>query len=322
MSDLSSAAAADQPGAIVDGKYALVECVGEGGMAQVWKALTYGAHGIRRTVAIKRIHEQFNQYPDAIAMFIEEARVGARLRHPNIVQIHDFGVDAAGVHYLVTEWVEGIHFGHYVSSFTDQGKRPPWPMVTAIGVEVLRALDNAHTATNETGETIAALHRDVSPPNILLDVVGVTKLADFGMARAMDRGRITQPDMLKGKLSYLAPEMAVGQDPTPQSDLYSLGIVLWEAYAGTRLFQAATDVEVLRMVQSPRVPLLASKVMDLPLNLSTAIQRALEPNPARRYSSAAEMLDTLRQVLRVHPQSTGGHNLASAIRQARARLMP
>ncbi len=322
VSDPSSAAAADQPGAIVDGKYALVECVGEGGMAQVWKALTYGAHGIRRTVAIKRIHEQFNQYPDAIAMFIEEARVGARLRHPNIVQIHDFGVDAAGVHYLVTEWVEGIHFGHYVSSFTDQGKRPPWPMVTAIGVEVLRALDNAHTGTNEAGETIAVLHRDVSPPNILLDVVGVTKLADFGMARAMDRGRITQPDMLKGKLSYLAPEMAVGQDPTPQSDLYSLGIVLWEAYAGARLFQAATDVEVLRMVQSPRVPLLASRVMDLPLNLSTAIQRALEPNPARRYGSAAEMLDTLRQVLRVHPRSTGGHNLASAIRDARARLTP
>ncbi|MEZ4225629.1 MAG: serine/threonine-protein kinase [Polyangiaceae bacterium] len=312
--------AVDRPGAILDGKYALIERVGEGGMAQVWKALTYAAHGIRRPVAIKRIHEQYNQYPDAIAMFIEEARVGARLRHPNIVQIHDFGVDDAGVHYLVTEWVEGIHFGHYVSSYTREGRRPPWPMITAIAIEVLRALDAAHNLTNDAGEPTAVMHRDVSPPNILLDVLGVTKLADFGMARAMDRGRITQPDIVKGKLSYLAPEMAAGQDPTPQTDLYSLGILLWEAYVGGRLFQAATDVEVLRMVQNPRVPLLASKVPDLPLGLSTAIQHALEARPERRFASAAEMLETLRTVLRVHPRSTAGGNLAAEIQAARRRL--
>ena len=320
MSDPSSSDVADQPGAIVDGKYALIECVGEGGMAQVWKALTYGAHGIRRTVAVKRIHQQYNDYPDAIAMFVEEARVGARLRHPNIVQIHDFGVDSGGRHYLVTEFVEGIHFGQYVSSFTKDGRRPPWPMTTAIGIETLRALDAAHTATDEEGNPIAVLHRDVTPPNILLDVVGVTKLADFGLARAMDRGRITRPDIVKGKLSYLAPEMAAGQDPTPQSDLYSLGIVLWEAYVGGRLFNAETDIEVLRMVQSPRVPLLASKVPELPLNLSTAIQRALEPDPARRYASAEEMMDTLRGVLRVHPTTTGGRHFASAVGEARVRL--
>ncbi|MBX3126593.1 MAG: serine/threonine protein kinase [Polyangiaceae bacterium] len=308
----------DQPGAIVDGKYALVALVGEGGMAQVWRALTYGAHGIRRTVALKRLHEHVAAYPEVVAMFIEEARVGARLRHPNVVQIHDFGVDESGRHYLVTEWVEGIHLGQYLSSTGDQPA--PWPIITAVGIEVLRALDAAHTSRDERGDISPVLHRDVSPPNILLDVIGVTKLADFGMARAMDRGRITQPDMVKGKLSYLAPEMARGEDPTPESDLYSLGIVLWEAYTGTRLFDGASDVEVIRRVQDPRVPLLASRAPHLPLGLSMTIQRALERERERRFPSAAEMLEALRQVLRAHPASTWGNPLGQAVEVARQRL--
>ena len=310
----------DEPGVVIDGKYALVEQVGQGGMATVWRALTYGAQGVRHTVALKRIHEQLHGYPEVIAMFIEEARVGALLRHPNIVQIHDFGRDKNGRYYLITEWVEGIHFGDYVRSFLAKKERPSWPMVTAIALEILRALEAAHTLRDEQDQPCPVLHRDVTPPNILLDVVGVAKLADFGMARAMDRGRMTRPDIVKGKLSYLAPEMARGQDPTPQSDIYSLGVVMWEALAGRRLYHAKTDVEVLNLVREPRVPPLGALHPQLPVGVTSAVHRALERYPDRRFNSAASMLDALRQVLRLHPDPVSGEPYARSIREARKRL--
>jgi serine/threonine protein kinase len=140
------------------------------------------------------------------------------------------------------------------------------------------------------------------------------------MARAMDRGRITRPDIVKGKLSYLAPEMLAGDDPTVQSDLFSLGVVLWEAFAGERLFDAASDAEVLEMLRAPRVPLLSFKQPELPMGLTTAVHRALERDPKRRPKSALEMLEAFRNVLRVFPQSTAGPVLAESVIDARARV--
>lgn len=310
----------DVPGAIVDAKYALIEQVGVGGMGTVWRALVYGAEGFRRTVAVKRLNEDLNDYPEVIQMFVEEARVGAMLRHPNVVQIHDFGIDREGHYYLVTEWVEGLHLGDWQRSFADVPGGVPWPLVTAIAIEVLRALDAAHNTERESGELSPVLHRDVSPPNILLDVNGIVKLADFGMARAMDRGRITRPNVVKGKLSYLAPEMLRGADASVQTDLFSLGVCLWEALAGQRLFDAPTDIEVLRMLEDPRIPLLSFKRPELPMGLTTAVHRALERDPARRFDSALQMLEALREVLRVFPESTSGPVLAASIRAARRRL--
>ncbi|MBK7580850.1 MAG: serine/threonine protein kinase [Myxococcales bacterium] len=310
----------DVPGSIVDAKYALIEQIGVGGMGTVWRALVYGAQGFRRTVAVKRLNETFNEYPEVVEMFVEEARVGAMLRHPNVVQIHDFGIDAAGQYYLVTEWVEGLHFGEYQRSFLNVPGGAPWPLITAIAIEVLRALDAAHSVCREDGTPAPVLHRDVSPPNILLDVTGIVKLADFGLARAMDRGRITRPNVIKGKLSYLAPEMLRGDDATVQSDLFSLGVCLWEALAGQRLFDAPTDIEVLEMLKDPRVPLLSYKRPDLPMGLTTAVHRALERDASRRFDSALMMLDALREVLRVIPETTSGPVLAATITAARNRL--
>jgi serine/threonine-protein kinase len=310
----------DQPGAIVDGKYALIEQIGTGGMATVWRALTYGARGFRREVALKRIHEIFGAFPEVIDMFVEEARVGALLRHPNIVQIHDFGKDDSERYYLVTEWVEGIHLGDYVRSFVETGRETPWPLIAAIAVEVLRGLDAAHTRRDEFGRIAPILHRDVTPPNILLDVGGVVKLADFGLARAMDRGRMTRPDVVKGKLSYLAPELVHGDAPSVQSDLFGLGVVLWEALTGARLFDAPTDAEVLKVIAQARVPLLSVRRAGIPMRLATTVHRALERDPARRFGSALEMLEALREVLRVIPDSTSGPALSGSIAEARRWL--
>ncbi len=310
----------DSPGTLIDGKYALTELVGVGGMGTVWRALVYGASGFRRTVAVKRLNESFNDYPEVVEMFVEEARVGAMLRHPNVVQIHDFGLDGEGQYYLVSEWVEGLHFGDFLRSFQGVPGGAPWPIVTAIAIEVLRALDAAHSVKNDQGRPAPVLHRDVSPPNILLDVSGIVKLADFGMARAMDRGRITRPNVVKGKLSYLAPELLRGAEASVQSDLFSLGVVLWEAFAGRRLFDAPTDVEVLEMLKDPRVPLLCFQRPDLPMGLTTTVHRALERERQRRFDSALAMLESLREVLRVFPESTAGPALGSSIEEARRRL--
>ena len=308
----------DRPGLVLDGRYELIEEVGHGGMAVVWLAQTRGAAGFRRPVAIKRIDDSCKGFPEIEAMFVEEARVGAALRHPNIVQIHDFGVDENGDHYMVSEWVEGIHLGDYVRSFD---KKPtPWPLIAAIGVEVLRALDAAHSRRDAQGRLSPILHRDVNPPNILLDVHGVVKLADFGMARAMDRTRTTQPDMLKGKLSYMAPEMLTGMGPSVQSDLFGLGVVLWEALTAARLFDAPTDIDVLHMLREARVPMLSMKRGDLPMGLTSVVHRALQREPQRRYSSAREMMRAMVRELRVLPDSTDSLSLGQSVAEARARL--
>jgi serine/threonine-protein kinase len=310
----------DRPGRKLGERYELVEQIGSGGMAVVWRALTHGAENFRQTVAIKRVELELRGYPEVAAMFVEEARVGTVLRHPNIVQIHDFGLDDDGEPFLVTEWVDGLELGQWVTSFARARLETPWPELVAIAIEVLRALDSAHSRRDASGQLAPILHRDVTPPNVLLDVGGWVKLADFGMARAMDRGRMTRPNFIKGKLSYLAPELVLGEAPTAQSDLFSLGIVMWEALAMARLFDGPTDADVVQMVRDAAVPLLGLRRPNLPLGLTTAVHRALEKDPARRYASAREMLRALTAVLRVLPDPVDGPYLAKSVIEGRRRL--
>jgi len=308
----------DVPGRLLAGKYELVEKLGQGGMAIVWRARTLGAAGFFRTVAVKRIEASVRGFDEVIEMFVEEARVGAALQHPNIVQVHDFGVDEDGVHYLVTELVEGIHLGRFLSGYRSQNTETPWQIVTPIMIEVLRALEGAHGRVDEQGGVSPILHRDVTPGNILLAETGQVKLADFGLARAMDRGRMTRPNIVKGKLSYLAPELLLGLAPTVKCDLFSLGVVMWEALAGERLFDGATDADVVTNIRDGKIPLLSMKRSNLPIALTSAVHRALERDPGQRFDSARQMLDVLTSVLRVLPESVDSRVLGPYIRAARA----
>jgi serine/threonine-protein kinase len=291
-------------------------------MAVVWRARTRGAEGFSRPVAVKRVEPSVRGFDEVTEMFVEEARVGALLQHPNIVQVHDFGIDEHGVHYLVTELIEGIHLGRYLQSFRDAKDETPWEVIVAIGIEVLRALEGAHGHVDAHGGHAPVLHRDVTPANILLADAGIVKLADFGLARAMDRGRMTRPNIVKGKLSYLAPELLGGLAPTVRTDLFSLGVVLWEALSGERLFDSATDADVVLSIREGRVPLLSMKRANLPLSVSTVVHRALERDPSHRYAHAREMLDALTAILRVLPRSIDNRILAESVRGARARLNP
>ena len=304
-------------GQLVHGRYELLELAGEGGMAKVYRAVTRGAAGFSRMVALKRIRESLTTNTEFVRMFIEEARVCSELDHGNVVQVHDFGVDQRG-YYLVMEWVDGVHLGQYIDTLAKSGKGLPWRHAAAIGVEVLAGLSAAHRRVDAEGVSAPVIHRDVTPQNILLSVSGVAKLTDFGLARAMDRVSMTAPDVVKGKLSYLAPELVRGESATVQSDLYSLGIVLWEALAGERLFWAETASERIRKVREAAIPPLGVRRSSLPTQLVSIVHRALAADPSDRFASADEMHDAL--LLSMGDQLVGARELGEAVVEARVAL--
>jgi serine/threonine-protein kinase len=310
----------DAPGRLIAGRYDLVEELGRGGMAVVWKATQRGPGRFARSVAVKRILPSLRGNADTLAMFAEEARVGAELRHPNVVAVLDYGLDEFNQPYLVSEFVEGLDLGAWIRSHVDAGLDTPWELVTAVGIEILRGLGSAHARVDARGLPAAVLHRDVTPGNVLLDVSGVVKLGDFGLAKAQDRERLTRPDVVKGKAAYLAPELVRGEPPSTRSDLFGVGIILWEALTGTRLFLGETEVASALLVRDARVPILGVRRPGLPLQLSQAVHRALEREPSRRFASAQEMLETLRGLLRVLPNSTDAVALGQSFRAAQARL--
>ena len=299
-------------GALIDGKYQLVEVAGEGGMATVYKAVQKGAAGFQRTVAIKHIKPEFRALKNYIDMFIEEARVGSELAHPNIVQVHDF-VAQQGSYYLIMEWVDGIDLGAMIKTYRDSGALVPWPLVVAIGIGTLRGLGAAHTRLAPDGTPAPVIHRDVSPHNVLLGSNGVVKLSDFGLAKARDRiASLTAPGTVKGKLMYLAPEVTFGKPNSVQSDLFGVGSILFETLTGSRLFDGKNDVEIFKKIRACKVPPIADMRPDIPPALVAVLDVALAADPSNRYASAVEFASALSQVMK----QAVGMDPASALGQA------
>jgi eukaryotic-like serine/threonine-protein kinase len=279
-------------------KYELIEIAGEGGMAVVWRARMHGAAGFSRPVAVKKMKHALTHQRNHVAMFVEEARVGAELTHPNVVQVVDFVEDIDGTFCLVTEWVEGIDLSRFLRAYRARGERMSWAMAAAMGVGALRGLAAAHERSTTGGELSPVIHRDVSPQNILLGANGVVKLSDFGLARARDRMQsLTGPGIVKGKISYLAPEVARGKPATPLSDLFAMGSVLWEALAGRPLFDGVADREVFRKIHQGDVQPLGTERTGLPERLVRVIHRALAVEPHDRFVSARAMAQELASVL-------------------------
>lgn len=278
-------------------RYELVESAGEGGMATVYRGIQHGAAGFVRQVAIKRIKPEFQAIQNYISMFVEEARVGSDLAHPNIVQVHDFVIDGKA-YYLVMEWVEGLDLGSLVRAFLHAGQKVPWFLVTAVCIDTLRGLSAAHERRRHDGSRSPVVHRDVSPHNILVSINGMAKLTDFGLARARDRlFSLTAPGTVKGKLTYLSPEVSYGQQATPLSDIFSLGNVLWESLAGRRLFRGASDLDTFTLIRECRVPSLVGIRPDVPIPLAEAIHKSLQREPGDRFASARDMAKTLADVM-------------------------
>ncbi len=300
-------------------RYELIEQIGEGGMAKVWRGLAHGASGFTCRVAIKRVLQQLERDAHVVELFVEEARVVSQLQHPNIVQVHDFDQDEEGRYFLVMEWVDGLALDQWVRSF--DGITTPWHIVAEIGMQVLRALHAAHEHSDDSGVAMPIVHRDVTPSNVLLGRMGIVKLADFGMARAADRAAMTAPGVLKGKLSYSAPELINQQPASARSDLFSLGVVLWEALTGKRLFAGRDPVATLKNVLEAEVPSLLDVRPDVPLGFATAVHRALQRNPAARFASAAEMQRTLAGVSRHYPERVDDRVISLSVQEAQRRTI-
>ncbi len=309
-------------GRVVAGRYKLVEVIGEGGMAKVWKATTMGAAGFERTVAIKQMKQDFSNLKNYIDMFVEEARVGSELQHSNIVQVVDFLQDEQGNFCLVMEWVDGVDLLGFLKAFRRSGQKLPWGLVAIIGIGVLRGLAAAHERVDDKGEPAPVIHRDVSPQNLLLSVKGEVKLTDFGLAKAKDRVMIgTDPGMVKGKLSYLAPEVIRGKPVTPKTDLFAVGTVLWESLSGRQLFSGNDDFEVFKQLCDAVVPPLGEQREGLPASLIAIVHQALSLEPEERFDSAREFALALSKTLGGAKTAADAQNLlARAVKASQGWL--
>lgn len=306
---------------MVAGRYHIVEEAGRGGMAVVWRANLVGDGGFTRTVAIKQMHPYLAQQQIYVDMFLEEARIGAKLQDSNIAQAYDFVVEN-GQYYLIMEWVEGIDLGSFVHHFTDQGVRTRWELVVAIGVGVLRGIAAAHECVDADGETSPIVHRDVSPHNILLTVKGKVKVIDFGLSLAGDRTReLTEPNVVKGKMSYLSPEVVSGSRPSPYSDQFACGSVLWEALIGRKLFDGRTDFDTYTQLRNAQVQPLRPLRPELPNSLISTLNRALAADDEQRFASVRDMARELGSVLKGVKERRDLHVvLGRSVAQARETL--
>jgi len=298
-----------RPGKLVGGKYELIEQAGRGGMAVVWRATLSGAGGFERTVAVKQMHPHLADTQNYIDMFFEEARIGASLNDPNIPQVYDC-IAEDGDYFLVMEWVEGIDLGSYIRYCFDRGRKPRWELIVGVGIGMLRGLAAAHERTNDAGEVVPIVHRDVSPHNVLLSVKGQVKLIDFGLSLARDRGKdTTDPGVVKGKMAYLSPGVVAGARPTPATDQFAAGTVLWESLVGRRLFDGKNDFEVYKRMREAQVQPLRPLRPDIPKSLVNVVMRALSAREDGRYSSVREMARQLGIVLKGGRARTDLHEL-------------
>src|SRR5215472_7373167 len=243
-------------------RYALYEEFASGGMATMHYGRLIGPVGFNRTVAIKRLHANFASDPEFVRMFVDEALLAARVRHPNVGATIDV-VSADGQLFLVMEYVNGESLRRLWKAVQERGGRIPRRIAASIILGVLHGLHAAHEATNEQGQPLGLVHRDVSPQNVLVGTDGVARVIDFGIAKAASRVHTTSVGQLKGKPAYMAPEQLMDKPLTRQTDVYAASVILWEMLTGTRLFWAKSDPEIIQNVLRMNVERPSAKVPSL-----------------------------------------------------------
>ena len=272
------------------GDYEVLAPISEGGMAGVWLGRAIAQPD--RLVALKVIRPEHGRNKEFVAMFVDEARIALRLVHPNIVSMVGVGYDGTR-HFLAMELLRGHTLLAVGRAAHARGTRLPYEMVAWIGARVADALAYAHQLADDKGDLEQLVHRDVNPANIFITREGIPKLIDFGLAKARDRIASTAFGVVKGKLAYLAPEQAQGQPADRRSDIFALGVTLWETSLDRRLFLDETDVETIRRVREAQVPDPAKIDDRFPRALASALARALARDPNERWDTAAELRDAL-----------------------------
>ncbi len=272
----------------VVGRYALYGEIAAGGMATVHIGRLLGPVGFARTVAVKRLHAQFAKDPEFVSMFLDEARLAARVQHPNVVATIDV-VATDGELFLIMDYVRGETLARLVRATRKRGEHVSPKIVTAIMCGFLHGLHAAHEAKNERGEPLGLIHRDVSPQNVLVGSDGVARVLDFGVAKAAGRIQVTREGQVKGKLSYMPPEQLSGGALTRAVDIYAAAVVLWEAFTGERLFKGDSEGETLHKILRGAVEPPSIYTPGLSQKLDEVCMRALSRDVSRRYGTAREM---------------------------------
>ena len=267
--------------------YDIVAKMKSGGMAALYLGRRQRSGGFEKQVAIKVVHEHLSENEDFARMFLDEARISASIEHPNVVHVHDLGRTESGRNFMVMEYVPGVAISHLMRAFRRKKLRPTPAVATWITLQVAAGLHAAHELTTEDGTPLGVVHRDVSPKNVLVAYKGYVKLIDFGIAKASDRIHETNGTLLKGTFRYMSPEQAHGAALDRRTDIYSLGILLWELLTQRKLFHAANDILLLDQVRNPVVAPPSTLAPDVSPALDAIVMKALAFDPAQRPATAA-----------------------------------
>lgn len=276
------------------GPYRLIKRLGQGGMAEVYLGVVYGASGFEKQVVLKVLLPELRGRGEFEHLLIEEAKLGARLGHRNLVQVHDLGLDS-GTYYVRMDYIDGADLGSLL-----RRERPKVELALLIAEEVALALDYVHRFADDSGRPIGLVHRDISPSNLLLSRAGEVKLADFGIAKATQLAEITRGNVRKGKYAYMSPEQIENDRVTPKSDQFSVGVTLMEMCCGRRPYDGASVMETMDLIRQAAPPDLTG----LPPGLQSLILRCLQRDPAGRYASADELRHHIAQLRRFLPAVT------------------
>jgi serine/threonine protein kinase len=287
------------------GRYEVLARLASGGMAGVYVARALGVAGFERLVAVKVLHPHLAHEEEFISMFLDEARLAARIRHPNVVPTIDISDTPDAGFYLVMEYIEGDHLGALLQRAWKLGKRLPFSVTLRIIVDALEGLGAAHNLTDEQGRPLQLVHRDVSPHNIMVSTDGVARITDFGVAKAEVRLSTTREGQFKGKLAYMAPEHASNGDADQRSDLFSMAIILWESLSGKRLFRAENQAATLNKICLEPIPMPSSVDPSLAV-FDPILERGLARDPNLRFQSAEEFAEAIEE---------SAHNLGGLAKQ-------
>lgn len=284
------------------GHYFILEKIAQGGMAEIFKGLTYDFSGLKKFIVIKRILPHIAANEEFIRMLVDEAKIAVQLNHGNIAQTFDLG-KVAEDYFIVMEYVEGKTLSQLFKKSNANTETIPTPMVVYMLGEVCHGLDYIHRRQDELGQALGIVHCDISPQNIIVAESGTVKIVDFGVAKAAFKLSEREQGILKGKFAYMSPEQTEGTHVTAASDIFSAGVVLWELLAGRRLFKKKTNPETIQAVKEMKVYPPSAYNNEIPSELDVVVLKALERSPERRYGSATDMaLDLTKFNLKYFPQ--------------------
>src|SRR3954464_578634 len=300
---------------MADSRYRITERVAAGGMAEVFRGVAESMRGFKKNIAIKRILPSLTKNKKFVAMFLDEARLSLALQHANIVQVFDIG-HSEDTYFIVMEYVDGVDLKALLEWRRRINRRVPIAHGLYMILEICKGLAYAHEVHNpETGGLMGIVHRDISPPNVLISKQGEVKVVDFGLAKATSQVEITDPGVVKGKMSYLSPEAARGEEVDARADIFAVGILLYELLTGKRLFYGETDYQTVELVRNAKIPPINPQNSQVEPELEDVVRKALAKRKEDRFQSTIDIQDALAQYSYSRGLKVISRDIAELVRQ-------